>query len=140
MYKVQPSESIVARNLLSKDDWRLALADEVVECGPQVPLISKPCSFACRAERLTRTGSRPHRTVLRPPGELECETPSSDACEEVALGEACEFAGYNVLDGSLVHNSIWDVSSLDEFAQPGCGFWIVLIVVVHGLRLPPFAS
>jgi hypothetical protein len=71
---------------------------------------------------------------------LQGEAPSTDACEEVALGEACEFAGHNVLDGSLVHNSIWDVSALDEFAQPGCGFGIVFIVVVHGLRLPTFAS
>jgi len=111
----------------------------VVECGPQVPLVSKPASFACRAERLARTGSGPHRTVLWPSGELERKAPSTDACEEVALGESCEFAWHNVLDGSLVHNSIWDVSALDEFSQPRCGFGIVFIVVVHGLRLPPFA-
>jgi hypothetical protein len=42
VYKVQPGKPILARNLLSKYDWRLALADEVVECGPQVPLVSKP--------------------------------------------------------------------------------------------------
>jgi len=54
-YKVEPTKAVFACNLLTKDDWRLALADEVVERGPQVPLIIKPCAFACRAERLART-------------------------------------------------------------------------------------
>jgi hypothetical protein len=55
VYKVEPTEAVFRRNLFTKDDWRLALADEVMERWPQVPLIIKPCSFACRAERLTRT-------------------------------------------------------------------------------------
>jgi hypothetical protein len=53
-YKVEPSEAVFACNLLTKDNVRSALADEVVEGWPQVPLIIKPCSFACRAERLAR--------------------------------------------------------------------------------------
>ena len=55
LYKVEPTKAVFACNLLTKDDWRAALADEVVESWPQVPLIIKPCSFACRAERLART-------------------------------------------------------------------------------------
>jgi hypothetical protein len=42
-------------NLLAKYDCRLALRDEVVPMRPEVPLISSPCSSACRAERLART-------------------------------------------------------------------------------------
>jgi hypothetical protein len=34
LYKVEPSKSVFARNLLAKDDWRAALADEVVERWP----------------------------------------------------------------------------------------------------------
>jgi hypothetical protein len=34
LYKVEPSEAVLARNLLAKDDWRAALADEMVEGGP----------------------------------------------------------------------------------------------------------
>lgn len=34
VYKVEPSKSVFARNLLTKDDWRAALPDEVMECGP----------------------------------------------------------------------------------------------------------
>jgi hypothetical protein len=55
LYKVEPTEAVFACNLFTKDNVRAALADEVVEGWPQVPLIIKPCSFACRAERLTRT-------------------------------------------------------------------------------------
>jgi hypothetical protein len=55
VYKVEPTKAVFACNLFTKDNVRAALADEVVERGPQVPLIIKPCSFACRAERLART-------------------------------------------------------------------------------------
>ena len=34
VYKVDPSIDSLARNLLSKDDWRLALRDEVLPGGP----------------------------------------------------------------------------------------------------------
>ena len=33
-YKVEPREAVFAGNLLAKDDWRAALADEPVERGP----------------------------------------------------------------------------------------------------------
>jgi hypothetical protein len=62
--KVEPSEAVLARNLLSKDDARAVLADEVVPCRPEVPLVSKPSAFACRAERLARTGTGPNRSVI----------------------------------------------------------------------------
>jgi hypothetical protein len=54
LYKVEPSKAVFARNLFAKDDCRLALLDEIVEVRPEVPLVIKPCSFACRAERLAR--------------------------------------------------------------------------------------
>jgi hypothetical protein len=38
-YNVEPVPSVSTRNLLSKDDWRAALADEVAEDWPQVPLV-----------------------------------------------------------------------------------------------------
>ena len=46
--KVEPRLCSLARNLLSKQDWRAALADEVVPSGPQMPLISHPAALACR--------------------------------------------------------------------------------------------
>lgn len=53
--KVEPTEAVLACNLLSKHDWRVALVDEVVPSGPEMPLIIKPAAFACRGERLART-------------------------------------------------------------------------------------
>ena len=55
VYKVDPRFDSLARNLLSKDCWRAALLNEVEEGGPKVPLVSKPSSRACRAERLAGT-------------------------------------------------------------------------------------
>lgn len=34
LYNVEPSKAVLARNLFTKDDVRLALADEPLECGP----------------------------------------------------------------------------------------------------------
>lgn len=50
--KVEPTEAVLRRNLLSKEDRRAADSDEMVEVGPQVPLVSNPPASACRAERL----------------------------------------------------------------------------------------
>jgi hypothetical protein len=68
LYKVEPLQAVFTCNLLAKDDWRSALADEPVERRPKVPLISKPCAFACRAERLAWAGTRPDRAVVGPSG------------------------------------------------------------------------
>jgi hypothetical protein len=56
-YKVEPSVSVCSRNLLANRDRRAALFDEIVKCGPEVPLVIKPLSFACLGERLARAGS-----------------------------------------------------------------------------------
>jgi hypothetical protein len=53
-----------------------------------MPLISKPCAFACRAERLAWAGSGPYFPVVRPTGQSQGIGPSSDTGEEMALGEA----------------------------------------------------
>jgi hypothetical protein len=71
LYKVEPLKANFARNLLAKNERRAALIDEVVERGPEVPLVSKPCSFACRAERLARARSCPNGLVVRPSGKAQ---------------------------------------------------------------------
>jgi len=52
LYKVEPSKAVFACNLFAKHCDRSALFDEMEERGPQVPLVSKPATLACRAERL----------------------------------------------------------------------------------------
>jgi hypothetical protein len=86
-----------------------------MERRPQVPLVIKPRSFACRGERLARAGSGPDRSVLWPSGELQCKAPAANAGEEVALSESGEFAWLDVLNGSFVHNSGWYVFMLYKF-------------------------
>jgi hypothetical protein len=66
VYKVDPTKAVFACNLFTKDNVRSALADEVVEDWPEVPLVSKPSAFACRAERLAGAGSCPDGSVISP--------------------------------------------------------------------------
>jgi len=87
VYKVDPRFDSFARNLLSKDDWRAALLDEVLKGGPEVPLVIKSRAFACRAERLARTGTSPNRSVVTPSGIAKGVRPNPNACEEVTLRE-----------------------------------------------------
>ena len=54
-YSNEPFTSILARNLLSKADWRPALGDEVSKSGPKVSLVGFPFPLAGDGERLART-------------------------------------------------------------------------------------
>jgi len=96
VYKVEPAEAILACNLFAKDDWRAALADEMVPVRPEVPLVIKPASCTCRAERLARAASCPNRTVVGPACGSQGVGPDPDACEEVALGELSQFIRSNI--------------------------------------------
>jgi len=51
-YSSEPFTSILARNLLSKDDWRAVLLDEVSEDWPEVSFIVFSPSLAGVRERL----------------------------------------------------------------------------------------
>jgi hypothetical protein len=44
--KVEPAVSNRGTNLLSKDDWRAALADESFPLRPEVARVFKPLAFA----------------------------------------------------------------------------------------------
>jgi hypothetical protein len=49
---MEPFTSSLACNLLSKDNWRAALTDELGEDGPEMALVGGSESFACDAEGL----------------------------------------------------------------------------------------
>jgi hypothetical protein len=87
---VEPTETVLARNLLSKDDRRLAELDEMEPCGPEMPLISSPAAFACRAERLARAGASPNGFIVWPSREPKGIAPHADTGEEVTLCVACK--------------------------------------------------
>ncbi|SPR97370.1 hypothetical protein CBM2634_A170100 [Cupriavidus taiwanensis] len=135
LYKVDPRICVLARNLLSKDDCRAALADEVEEVRPKVPLISKRKSCACLAERLARTGTRPNRSIVAPTGTPERMGPDSHAGEEVALLVSAKVVRSNIPNISLVYVARRDVPCGDQVAQPlGC---IGLDLVVVGSHACP---
>ncbi len=128
-YKVDPSVCVAACNLLSKDRCRLTLLDEVVPVRPEVPLVIKPSSFACRGERLARTGASPNRSIVAPSGRPKGVGPHSNAGEEMALGEASQVAGENILDAPFIHDAGRDEPGVDQVAQPLRGIGVDLVVV-----------
>lgn len=103
LYKVEPSEAVLARNLLAKDDVRAALSDEMVEGWPKVPLVSKPAAFACRAERLAWAASGPDRPAVFPTSHSESVGPGTDAREEVTLRVVSKVIGRDILYRPFIH-------------------------------------
>jgi hypothetical protein len=79
VYKVDPRACSLARNLLSKDFCRVALADEPGEVRPQVPGIVEPGLLSGGAEWLAGATSGPHFSVVGPSGESQGERPASNA-------------------------------------------------------------
>ncbi|MCY1542796.1 hypothetical protein D9M68_785630 [compost metagenome] len=96
---------------------------------PEVPLVSKPKSFACLAERLARTGTGPNRSTIWPAGATKGEGPDTDPGEEMALGVGAQVIGVHVLDRSFVHVARRDVPGGDQVAEPLRGIGVVLVVV-----------
>jgi hypothetical protein len=129
VYKVEPTEAVLACNLLAKDDVRAALRDEAEEVGPEVSLVVEASTLACGAERLTWARTGPNRTLVTPPGAAQGVAPDADPGEEVALGVTTKVIGFHVLDAAVVDIARCDVSGPDEFAQPRRREWIELVVV-----------
>lgn len=129
VYKVDPRLDSLARNLLSKDDWRFALTDEPGEARPKVSWVRKPSSSACRAERLARTGTGPNRSIIWPAGATKREGPDADACEEVALRETAQIAWVDILDTPFIHDAWRYMAGLYQVAQPLGGVWVNLVVI-----------
>jgi len=129
LYKVEPRLCVLACNLLSKDDCRLALADEPMEVRPQVPLVIKPSARACRAERLARTGTSPNRSIIWPAGAPKGVGPNADTGKEMALGIRLEVIGVYVLDRAFVNVAWRDVARGYEVAEPLRGVWVDFVVV-----------
>ncbi len=130
-YKVEPAVAHRCFNLLTHDMLRAALADEVEPRRPEVPLVSKPCSFACRAERLAGTGTRPYTAGVGPPGASEGVGPDTNTRKEVTLGVAGEVTGCDVKDGSVIDVSISYVTGGDQRTKPCNCLRIVLVVVIQ---------
>jgi hypothetical protein len=111
--KVEPAESNRVISLLSKDDWRLADADESEPIRPEVTSVIKPLAFACRREGRAGATSCPTRSIIRPSGESQGIRPNSDTCEEVALRKSFEVCWLDLFNASLIYFSINYYACLD---------------------------
>jgi hypothetical protein len=127
-HKVEPSPASRAFNLFSKDKVRATLADEPVEGWPKVALVSKPLSFACRAERLAWARSGPERTIGGDAGLSQGKGPSADSGKEVALSKSSKLVWRNVLDAPFVHYASRDLAGLDQVAKPSRAKGVNLVV------------
>jgi len=127
--KVEPTEAILACNLFAKDCARSALLDKVEPVRPEVPLVRKPCSFACRAERLTRAGSSPDRAIIGPTGSTQGVGPDANTGKEVALSKCRKFSWNDIFYAPLVHFARSKVALFDQLSQPCRSLWVVFVIV-----------
>jgi hypothetical protein len=125
----EPFASILARNLLSKDDWRRALSDKAVKSGPEMSLIGMALPLSSARKRLTGTGARPHWAFIRPASDPRGEAPPTDAREEVALRISGEVSGLDIQDAPFVHIARGDVPLRDQVVQPRHRVRVKLVVV-----------
>lgn len=129
LYKVEPRLRVLACNLLTKDFSRAALADEPGKMWPEMARVIKPSSFACRGERLARTGTGPNRSIIWPAGAAKGERPDADSREEVALCVVLEVIWVNILDRSFVDVARCYVAGGDQVSKPLSGIWVEFVVV-----------
>jgi hypothetical protein len=129
--KVEPSKSVWARNLFSKNRYvsRLRVLDEMEPRGPKVPLVSEPSRFACRAERLAWATASPNRTVIVPPRKAKRVAPDADSGEEMALGVRSKVIWFNIFDAPFIHHAGGDVPCGYELTEPSGGTRIDLVVI-----------
>ena len=128
-YKVEPCKSVTACNLLAKDCDRPALADKMEERGPQMPLVSSPFSFACRAERLAGTGTCPYGTVIRPSCATQSMGPDSDSGEKMTLPESGKVGRHDIFNAPCVNFSRRDMSGFYQLPQPCSGKRVYLVII-----------
>jgi len=140
VYKVEPSEAVFARNLLSKNDWRAALADEVGPHGPQVALVVEAFSFACAGEWLTGTRSRPDLSIVSPPSQSERMTPDADSGEKMALSIPGKVICSNIRNAPFIHIARRNQPGFNQVAQPLRRVRVEFVVVgAHAALLCPSA-
>src|SRR5208282_2884150 len=114
--KIEPLETVRARNLLSKDNWRTALLDETEPLRPEVPRIVESHLATRFRERLTGAAPRPDWSVVRPTCLQERVRPDPDACEEVSLGKVFHVLRFEFDDTTLAYVTPWDVTSVNQIA------------------------
>jgi hypothetical protein len=128
LYKVDPYISVFAANLLTKDNDRASLSNEVVPGRPEVPLVSKPSSLACRAERLARTGTSPY-LASSPAGLIECVIPDGNPGKEVQSVIPGKVIWSDIFNTALIYVPFSNPPFSHQIAKPLSGIRINLVVI-----------
>jgi hypothetical protein len=100
-----------------------------------MPLVSKPFSFACRAERLARTGSCPDWSIVGPSCLPQGIAPDPDPSEEVALSVSHKLDWPYIFNAPFVDVTRGNVARGDQVAKPLRGDGINLVVVRRRLHI-----
>jgi hypothetical protein len=100
-------------NLLTKDDSRAALADEIEPDRPEVPIVSGAFLSAGGAEGLAWTGSSPDGSVVSIAGASQRIGPDADAGEEVALGISHKFIWLDIFNAPLINITLGNMAGFD---------------------------
>ena len=129
VYKVEPSEAVLARNLLANDDCRAALADEPSELRPEMAGVGGAASGSGGGEGLAGAGSCPDFAVVWPARKAKRIGPDPDTGKEMGLPVTGEIGWFNHCDRAFIDITVRYVPSLDQFAQPRRSERIDLVVV-----------
>ena len=138
-YSIEPTFANRACNLLPKHCDGSAIGDEPMESGPQVPLISKPNSFARRAERLAGARATPYWARIGPSRKSESVTPSSDTGKEMALGIFGEISWLNIFNVPSINITFSYMSHNDKYLEP-FGRKRIMLVVISASHFRRFIS
>jgi hypothetical protein len=117
-YSVEPRPAVSARNLLSKDDWRAALLNELDPDGPEVALVVGAFAPARDGEGLAGAGTGPDGPVVGPASESERVAPDPDAGESVKLSCVSNVIRLNLSNAARVHRAARDVASRRQVGEP----------------------
>lgn len=80
-----------------------------------MPLVCKPSSLTCRAERLARAGTGPYGPSA-PASKLQGVGPSAESGEEVTLCIAAQFVWSDILNAPCVDVAAWDEFVIHQIA------------------------
>jgi len=96
--KIEPSVVNRCFNLLTKDNVRATLANEIEPGRPEVALVGNAVACAGGAKRLAWARTCPNRSVCGPTGKAKGAAPAAKSGEEMALNKSGKLACSNIRD------------------------------------------
>jgi hypothetical protein len=100
--KVEPSVVNRCFNLLTKDNVRSALANEVEPDRPEMALVGNAPPGTSGAERLAGATARPNRSILGPSGKAQGVAPATESREKVTLNKSVKIPCVDILDAPRI--------------------------------------